>query len=84
MKDIEKLQKDLAETEGKIKSIEVTSVEMLKAIFDVSEKQKIIIKELLKPNLCPYCNENKTDSIDPNVLCLECRENFGHSFFNEL
>lgn len=56
----------------------------MKAIFDVTEKQKIIIKELLKPNLCPYCNENKTDSIDPNVLCLECREDFGHSFFNEL
>ena len=53
---------------------------MMKAIFDVTEKQKIIIKELLKPNLCPYCNENKTDSIDPNVLCLECREDFGHSF----
>lgn len=84
MKDFKELQKELKESEGKIKNIEFTSVELLKSIFDITNRQRNLINEILKPNKCPYCKENDTDSIDPNILCPDCRENFGHSFFNEL
>ena len=32
---------------------------------------------------CKYCGE-ETNSPDPNVLCEECRECFGHAFYSEL
>ena len=76
MKDIEKIKSDLTNCESKIKNIESTSVKVLQEIFQVVE--------IMKPNICPYCNKNNTDSIDPNVLCNECRESFGHCFMSEL
>ncbi len=84
MKDFKELQKELKESESKIKNIEFTSVELLKSIFDITNRQRNLINEILKPNKSPYCKENDTDSIDPNILCPDCRETFGHSFFNEL
>ena len=84
MKDFKELQKELKESESKIKNIEFTSVELLKSIFDITNRQRNLINEILKPHKCPYCKENDTDSIDPNILCPDCRETFGHSFFNEL
>ena len=84
MKNFKDLQKELKDFENKVKEIEFTSVELLKSIFDVTNRQKDLINEILKPNKCPYCKENDTDSIDPNILCPDCRETFGHSFFNEL
>ena len=84
MKDFKELQKELKESESKIKNIEFTSVELLKSIFDITNRQRNLINEILKLNKCPYCKENDTDSIDPKILCPECRETFGHSFFNEL
>lgn len=83
MKDFKKLQKELKESESKIKEIEFTSVELLKSMFDVTNRQRDLINEILKPNKCPYCKKNDTDSIDQNILCPNCRETFGHSFFNE-
>lgn len=32
---------------------------------------------------CKYC-EKENDSTDENLLCAECRRDFGHSLFNEL
>lgn len=32
---------------------------------------------------CQYCGHT-TDSDDPRVLCKECREDFGHTFIDEL
>ena len=84
MKDFKELQKELKESESKIKEIEFTSVELLKSIFDIISRQRNLVNELLKPNKCPYCKENDTDSIDSNILFPDCRETFGHSFFNEL
>lgn len=84
MKDFKELQKELKESESKIKNIEFTSVELLKSIFDITNRQRNLINEILKPNKSPYCKENDTDSIDQNILCPDCRETFGHSFFNEL
>lgn len=84
MKDINKLKKELMEIDSIIKDIELNSVEFLKSIFDTTLKQKEIIDEILMPNLCPYCKENNTDSIDPNILCPTCRDTLGHSFFYEL
>ena len=84
MKDFKELQKELKESESKIKDIEFTSVELLKSIFDITNRQRNLVNEILKPNKCPSCEENDTDSIDSNILCPDCRETFGHSFFNEL
>lgn len=84
MKDFKELQKELKESESKIKEIEFTSVELLKSIFDITNRQRNLVNEILKQNKCPYCKENHTDSIDLNILCPDCRETFGHSFFNEL
>ena len=84
MKDFKEIQKKLKETESKIKEIEFTSVELLKSIFDITNRQRNLINEILKPNKCPYCKENDTDSIDQNILCPNYSETFGHSFFNEL
>lgn len=84
MKDFKELQKKLKESESKIKEIEFTSVELLKFIFDITNRQRNLVNEILKQNKCPYCKENDTDSIDPNILCPDCRETFRHSFFNEL
>jgi predicted amidophosphoribosyltransferase len=38
------------------------------------------LKELPK---CPYCGQT-SDTTDPRVLCKECREDFGHTFYDEL
>lgn len=84
MKDFKELQKELKESESKIKNIEFTSVKLLKSIFDITNRQRNLINEILKPKKSPYCKENDTDSIDSNILCPDCRETFGHSFFNEL
>lgn len=32
---------------------------------------------------CPYCG-NPTYLSDPDFLCTECREYFGHTFYSEL
>lgn len=44
-------------------------------------------KKITEPKIekcdCPYCGE-KTDSIDPRVLCKECRQDFGHTLIDEL
>lgn len=32
---------------------------------------------------CPYCGE-PNNSLDPNLLCSQCREDFGHSLYSEL
>ena len=34
-------------------------------------------------HLCKYCG-GIADGIDENILCQECREDFGHAFFTEL
>lgn len=41
---------------------------------------EIVVKKLPK---CPYCGQT-SDSTDPRVLCKECREDFGHTFYDEL
>ena len=43
----------------------------------------MLIDEMLEGKSCNYRGK-KTDSIDPNVLCLKCREDFGHTFYSEL
>lgn len=32
---------------------------------------------------CKYCGK-PSGSTDPDVLCKQCREDFGHAFFSEL
>lgn len=50
MKDFKELQKELKESKSKIKNIEFTSVELLKSIFDITNRQRNLINEILKPN----------------------------------
>jgi hypothetical protein len=45
--------------------------------------KKVINKKTSEKCNCLYCGE-KSDSIDPRVLCKDCRETFGHTFFEEL
>ena len=47
--------------------------------FNVVDKHGVEIPE----HDCPYCG-NPSDSSDPDVLCRECREDFGHTFIHEL
>jgi hypothetical protein len=39
--------------------------------------------EAVNSHPCRYCGE-PNHSTEPDLLCRECREMFGHSFFNEL
>ena len=34
-------------------------------------------------HLCKYCSDI-ANGVDPDVLCAECRQTFGHAFFSEL
>lgn len=34
-------------------------------------------------HVCPYC-QGPSDSTDDRVLCQECRQDFGHTFIDEL
>ena len=34
-------------------------------------------------HICKYCG-GIADGIDEDILCSECREDFGHAFFSEL
>ena len=44
----------------------------------------MILEKSTKTNICKYCHTNKTYSDDPDVLCEDCKETFGHSFYHEL
>jgi hypothetical protein len=52
---------------------------------DLKKLEKKLMKKAFpkKKNLCKYCGK-PTKSIDPNVLCEDCRMLFGHTFFDEL
>lgn len=41
------------------------------------------IKEAKKAHVCLYCG-NLVDGTNENLLCDECRELFGHTFFSQL
>jgi hypothetical protein len=45
--------------------------------------EKFIKKTTSEKCNCLYCGK-KSDSVDPRVLCKDCRETFGHTFFEEL
>lgn len=45
---------------------------------------KIIkIVDANKHHICKYCG-GIANGLDDNVLCEECRDDFGHAFFSEL
>jgi len=39
--------------------------------------------DVSRGNKCKYCG-SPNGSLDKDVLCKECRETFGHSFYSEL
>lgn len=83
-KDLKQLKEDVFKLQEETQNIEAQSVKTMQSLFDATHKLRIIINELVEPNKCLYCKKNTTDSIDPNVLCSQCRETFGHTFYNEL
>ena len=56
--------------------------QIIKKILDLINDIYILIPQK-RINRCKYCSEH-TDSQDPNILCPNCRETSGHSFFSEL
>lgn len=71
---------ELSKLSNELKDTEVCKV--IKKILDLINDIYILIPQK-RINRCKYCNE-LTDSQDPNILCSNCRETFGHSFFSEL
>ena len=75
---------ELTKLKEEIQMLEAQGVKSLQVLFDITHELRVMINKLNEPNKCLYCTEHITDSIDPNVLCSQCRENFGHTFYNEL
>ncbi len=59
------------------KILTIKSIADLKAIWET-------LSLVAGKNICKYCNNNQTDSIDEDVLCEDCQECFGHSRYSEL
>lgn len=65
------------------------TIELIKSAFTIEQIEDLIgepseVGEHIKTSAnCMYCGET-TDSIDPNVLCPQCRQDFGHTFYSEL
>lgn len=64
------------------------AVERVKEIFSNQHKMTLHDSEIISVEEdkfveCPYCG-NRSDSIDPRILCKECRQDFGHVFVDEL
>lgn len=72
----------------------VTEAEVLKAVNANLKKHKggpceqLPFKNAVRvkrgQHICPYCEANVVKSPDKDLLCLECREDFGHAFYSEL
>ena len=75
---------ELTKLKEEIQMLEAQGVKSLQVLFDITHELRVMINKLNEPNKCLYCKEHITDSIDPNVLCYECRESFGHCFISEL
>ena len=71
---------ELSKLSNGLKDTEVCKI--IKKILDLINDIYILIPQK-RINKCKYCSEH-TDSQDPNILCPNCRETFGHSFFSEL
>ena len=71
---------ELSKLSNELKDTEVCKV--IKKILDLINDIYILIPQK-RINRCKYCSK-LTDSQDPNILCPNCKETFGHSFFSEL
>ena len=40
-------------------------------------------EKMIYVNYCKYCG-NPTNNVDEDVLCKDCRDMFGHTFYSEL
>jgi hypothetical protein len=64
----------------------ISVLRTMESLDEKLEKVVIDIADYFKgqnKNECPYCGE-KSDSIDPKILCTDCRETFGHYSIDEL
>lgn len=71
---------ELSKLSNELKDNEVCKI--IKKILDLINDIYILVLQK-RINRCKYCSEH-TDSQDPNILCPNCRETLGHSFFSEL
>ena len=56
-------------------------------LFEELKEEIEIVSDFLRKtstNYCPYCGRPNTRSMDPEALCDECAEDFGHAFIWEL
>lgn len=83
---LKKIRSDITTIKNSVEFISDSNcIFVLKHLLIVLEDiVKILDKSKTKINTCKYCKVNKTGSNDPDVLCPECREIFGHSFYSEL
>ena len=85
-KELIKIKRDISVIRNSVECIKdsncILIIKHLLLVLD--DIIKFIDKQNNRTNTCKYCNKNETNSPDPDVLCLECREIFGHSFFSEL
>jgi len=79
---------EIHEVDYKGTSTKATKEVILKTFYKNREKDgeevgDVVIIESTKEHFCKYCGQ-VAEGKDKNVLCQECRECFGHTFFTEL
>lgn len=90
MNSIKKIKGDLIRIKNSIVTIKDSNcffiMKHLLVVLDDIVEQISTLQESsnAKKNICKYCKTNETGSLDEDVLCKECQEIFGHSFFSEL
>ena len=65
------------------KEIILKIIELYKKGTDIESIKNSLDEEYNKILKCKYCG-NPNNSKDEDVLCKDCQENFGHSFYSEL
>ena len=57
-----------------------------KEIMDFAKKEGYTVTKIVpasKNHRCKYCN-GITDGVNDDLLCMDCREVFGHALYSEL
>ena len=56
----------------------------MQSLFDITNKLRTIMSDLVEPNKCLYCKKNTTDNIDSNVLCSQCYFIYFNQYFCDI
>lgn len=84
-KELKSVKHDIRSIKNSLETIQDSNcIFILKHLMVVIDNIVMILEKSTKTNICKYCHTNKTYSDDPDVLCEDCKETFGHSFYHEL